>query len=153
MPRILREQAADYIPAERAKPYFLMVSFYEPHSPFRFPLEFRGEYDPASFAVPPSDRRTTTRFRPQFRDLTDAEKQGINAAYYTSVEFMDQNVGTRARRARSLGPGRQHDRRLPGRPRLHARPARPLREALQLRGGGSRAAGHSLSEADRGAGD
>ena len=28
-----------------------------------------------------------------FRDLTEAEKQGIAAAYYTSVEFLDENVG------------------------------------------------------------
>ena len=28
-----------------------------------------------------------------FRDLTDKEKQGISAAYYTSTEFMDHNVG------------------------------------------------------------
>ena len=30
-----------------------MVSFYEPHSPYRFPLEYRGRHDPATFAVPP----------------------------------------------------------------------------------------------------
>jgi choline-sulfatase len=30
---------------------------------------------------------------PIFRDLTDEEKRGIAAAYYTSVEYMDRNVG------------------------------------------------------------
>jgi arylsulfatase A-like enzyme len=28
-----------------------------------------------------------------FRDLTDDEKRGIAAAYYTSVEYMDRNLG------------------------------------------------------------
>src|SRR5262249_20239441 len=28
-----------------------------------------------------------------FRDLTEREKQGIAAAYYTSVEFLDRNLG------------------------------------------------------------
>jgi len=28
-----------------------------------------------------------------FRDLTEREKQGIIASYYTSVEFLDRNIG------------------------------------------------------------
>ena len=28
-----------------------------------------------------------------FRDLTDADKRGIIAAYYTSVEYLDRSVG------------------------------------------------------------
>ena len=28
-----------------------------------------------------------------FRDLTDVQKKGIIAAYYTSVEFLDRNIG------------------------------------------------------------
>ena len=87
------QQAADYITAEHEKPYFLMVSFYEPHSPFRFPLEFRGRYDGASFEVPPVGPEDDDQIPAEFRDLTDEEKQGITAAYYTSVEFMDKSMG------------------------------------------------------------
>jgi choline-sulfatase len=86
-------EAAEYITAKREKPYFLMVSFYEPHSPYRFPLEFRGRHDPAKFAVPSVGSEDDDQIPAVFRDLTDTEKQGIQAAYYTSVEFMDQNVG------------------------------------------------------------
>jgi choline-sulfatase len=86
-------EAAEYIAGKHEKPYFLMVSFYEPHSPYRFPLEFRGRHDPAKFAVPPVGPEDSEQIPAVFRDLTDAEKQGIEAAYYTSVEFMDQNVG------------------------------------------------------------
>ncbi|MBI3836821.1 MAG: sulfatase [Planctomycetia bacterium] len=87
------EQAAAYLQSPRAKPFFLMVSFYEPHSPFRFPLEYRGRHDPAKFIVPKLGPEDDEQIPAVFRGLTDAEKQGIAAAYYTSVEFMDKNVG------------------------------------------------------------
>jgi choline-sulfatase len=86
-------QAAEFIEREHKKPYFLMVSFYEPHSPFQFPLEYRGKYDPQAFEVPAVGPEDAEQIPAVFRDLSDAEKRGIAAAYYTSVEFMDHNVG------------------------------------------------------------
>jgi len=38
-----------------------------------------------------------------FRDLTPAEKKGIAAAYHTSVEFLDRNVGTVLRALKESG--------------------------------------------------
>ncbi len=87
------ERAAEYLLAERAKPFLLMVSFYQPHSPFQFPLEYREKFAPASFAVPSVGAEDENQIPAQFRDLTDAEKRGINAAYYTATEFMDACVG------------------------------------------------------------
>jgi len=87
------EQAAEYLQTPREKPFLLMVSFYEPHSPFRFPVEYRGKVDPATFTVPVVGAEDDDQIPAAFRDLTDPEKQGIAAAYYTSVEFMDKNVG------------------------------------------------------------
>ncbi len=87
------DKAEDYLKSKRERPFFLMVSFTEPHSPFHFPVEYRGKYRPEIFSVPklgPDDDRQIPAI---FRDLTDREKQGINAAYYTSTEFMDHNVG------------------------------------------------------------
>ena len=43
----------------RSQPFFLWVGFYVTHSPFRFPVEFRGRFDPSMFTVPevsPEDR-------------------------------------------------------------------------------------------------
>jgi choline-sulfatase len=37
-----------------------------------------------------------------FRDLTEDDKKGINAAYYTSVEFLDRNIGLVLRKLREL---------------------------------------------------
>ncbi len=87
------DKAEEYLKEKRERPFFLIVSFTEPHSPFHFPVEYRGKYRPESFAAPkpgPADAEQTPAI---FRDLTDREKQGIAAAYYTSTEFMDHNVG------------------------------------------------------------
>lgn len=87
------QQAVEYLDQHKDEPFFLVVSFTEPHSPFHFPVEFRDRQAPAKLAVPkvgPDDGD----FAPAiFRDLTDPEKQGITAAYYTSVEFLDRNIG------------------------------------------------------------
>jgi arylsulfatase A-like enzyme len=86
-------QAGEYLHQRRDKPFFLMVSFYEPHSPFRFPIDYRGKYRPEQFTVPKIGPEDDAQIPAIFRSLTEREKQGILAAYYTSTEFMDKNVG------------------------------------------------------------
>src|SRR5262249_10336442 len=87
------QQAVEYLERKRDKPFFLMVSFYEPHSPFHFPVEFRGRHKPEEFAVPKVGPEDDWQIPAIFRDLTDKEKQGIIAAYAASTEFLDRNVG------------------------------------------------------------
>lgn len=87
------KQAAAFLKQTHEKPFFLVVSFYEPHSPFRFPIEDRKRHDPVSFRVPEVGPEDEPQIPAVFRDLTSTEKQGITAAYYTSVEFLDRNVG------------------------------------------------------------
>jgi len=86
--------AADCLLEKRDQPLFMVVSFYEPHSPFHFPVEYLGRHDPKSFPVPRVGPDDDWQIPECFRDLTDKEKQGIIASYYTSVEFLDRNVGT-----------------------------------------------------------
>ena len=71
----------------------MMVSFYEPHSPFHFPVEFRGHHQPGEFTAPAVGSEDDWQIPAIFRDLTADEKNGIAAAYYSSVEFLDKNVG------------------------------------------------------------
>jgi len=87
------QRAAEFLEQPHDKPFFLMVSFYEPHSPFRFPLEYRGQHRAAEFAAPIVGPEDDAQIPAVFRDLSPADKQGIAAAYYTSVEYMDKNVG------------------------------------------------------------
>ena len=89
------DRATEFLRQRRddGTPFALVVSFYEPHSPFRFPRGDQGRYRPEQFAVPAlsdADRRA----QPQvFRSLTPADVQGIQAAYYTSLAFLDRQVG------------------------------------------------------------
>src|SRR5438874_4092836 len=86
-------QAIKFLEEKKNQPFFLMVSFTEPHSPFHFPVEYRGRHDPAKFAVPKVGPEDDGQIPAIFRGLTEREKQGIIASYYTSVEFLDKNVG------------------------------------------------------------
>jgi len=89
----LASRAAQYLAGERTRPFFLYVSFYETHSPFWFPVEYRGRHDPRTFRVSPVGSEEEGRLPPVFRELTEADKRGIIAAYATSAEFLDKNVG------------------------------------------------------------
>lgn len=83
----LEERAAD------GRPFLLMTSFTEPHSPFHFPVEYAGRFDPADFDPPEPGPDDDARIPEEFRDLTRDEKRGIVAAYHTSVEFLDSLAG------------------------------------------------------------
>lgn len=85
--------AIDFINENKENPFFLWVGFHEPHSPFPFPIEFKGKYDPSRITLPEGSPEDD-RFIPEvFRDLSDKDKKGIIASYYTSVEYMDENFG------------------------------------------------------------
>lgn len=89
----LARTAVGYLAEERQQPFFMIVSFHEPHSPFHFPVEYAGRHDPADFDVSEVGPEDDEQIPEIFRDLTREEKQGIIASYYTSTEFLDKNVG------------------------------------------------------------
>lgn len=89
----LVRQAARYLEENRDKPFALWVSFQEPHSPFDFPVESRARFDAARFSPPRAGAEDRWQVPLIFRELSDADKQGIIAAYYTSVEYLDRNIG------------------------------------------------------------
>jgi len=89
----LAREAAQYLAAEPCRPFFLYVSFYETHSPFAFPVEFRGRHDRQEFSPPEIGPDDLERLPTPFRGLSHADRQGILAAYATSTEYMDKNVG------------------------------------------------------------
>lgn len=89
----LARRASRWLEENHDRPFALWVSFQEPHSPFDFPVESRSRIDPARFTPPrvgPQDRWQIPLI---FRELSETDKQGIIAAYYTSVEFLDRNIG------------------------------------------------------------
>jgi len=98
---IVRE-AMRFLEEKRDKPFALWVSLLEPHSPFDFPVEDRGRFDPRRFEPPPVGPEDGWQIPLIFRDLTREDKQGIQAAYYTSVHFLDRNFGRVLAKLREL---------------------------------------------------
>ena len=89
----LAGRAIDYLHQSDGRPFALWVSFMEPHSPFDFPLDYRGRFARSAFTPPrigPEDRWQIPLI---FRDLSGDDKRGIIASYYTSVSFLDWNIG------------------------------------------------------------
>ncbi len=82
-----------YLEENRNKQFALWASFQEPHSPFDFPVEDRTLFDETRFQPPRVGPEDAWQIPLIFRDLSDADKRGIIAAYYTSVAFLDRNVG------------------------------------------------------------
>ena len=86
-------KAVEFLERKSDQPFCLWLSFYEPHSPFDYPIEYAGTFDPKEMPVGkigPEDGKQIPRV---FADLTQEEKQGIVAAYYTSVAYLDKNIG------------------------------------------------------------
>lgn len=98
----LARKACQYLQEHKDDPFALWVSFHEPHSPFDFPVDYRRRFDPARFPVPEVGPEDAWQIPLIFRDLKPEEKQGIIAAYYTSVAFLDRNIGTVLEKLRAL---------------------------------------------------
>lgn len=86
-------EAMRFLQDHQDQRFLLWLSFYEPHSPFHFPVEEVGRFDPADMPVPPVSAEDERWIPTIFKDLTDTEKQGITAAYHTSVAHLDKNIG------------------------------------------------------------
>ncbi|GAB2777665.1 choline-sulfatase [Rhabdobacter roseus] len=86
-------QAVEFIQKHRDGRFCLWLGFKEPHSPFDFPIEYTGQYKPEDMVLPQGSPEDDRWIPLVFKDLTDDEKRGIIAAYYTSVTYLDKNVG------------------------------------------------------------
>ena len=91
------------------RPFALIVSFYDPHSPFHFPDGWKPRFQPEDFPVPPVSDRDRREQPSVFASLTPDEVRGIQAAYYTSLSFVDAQVG---RLVRGLDELKLSDRTL-----------------------------------------
>ncbi|MEM1134210.1 MAG: sulfatase-like hydrolase/transferase, partial [Bacteroidota bacterium] len=86
-------KATEFITTNKNKRFCLWLAFHEPHAPFHFPIEYTGKYDPNSLPLPQGSPEDDRWIPEQFKDLSETERRGIIASYYTSVEYMDKNLG------------------------------------------------------------
>ncbi len=86
-------KAVEFIDQNKKDRFCLWVAFHEPHAPFSFPVEYRDKYWPGNMPLPQAGHEDTRWIPEKFKELTDEERRGIIASYYTSVEYLDKNVG------------------------------------------------------------
>ena len=95
-------QASRFLEEHKDDRFALWVSFQEPHSPYDFPIEWNEKYRLSDFDAPRVGPGDAGQIPLIFRDLSPEAKQGIIASYYTSVSFMDHNVGVVLDKLREL---------------------------------------------------
>jgi choline-sulfatase len=103
------DRAVEYLKERGDRPFALVVSFHDPHSPFAFPRRWRPRFRPEDFPTPPISERDRQEQPAIFASLTPDQVRGIQAAYYTSLSFVDAQVG---RLLRNLGELQLSDRTL-----------------------------------------
>ncbi len=86
-------QAVDFMKQNQQNPFFLWLAFFEPHQPYYFPIEYANKYQPEDMPLPEGSPEDDRWIPEKYRNLTEAEKRGIIASYYTSTEYMDKNLG------------------------------------------------------------
>jgi arylsulfatase A-like enzyme len=86
-------KAVEFINQNMDNRFFMWVGFHEPHSPFNFPIEYARKYAPEDMSFPLGSPEDDAFIPLVFKDLTEEERKGIISAYYTSVEYLDKNVG------------------------------------------------------------
>jgi arylsulfatase A-like enzyme len=85
--------AIEFLRNYRDRRFCLWLSFREPHSPFNFPVEWAGTYKPENMKLPRVGTDDNRWIPSVFRNLTEEEKKGIVAAYYSSVAYLDSRIG------------------------------------------------------------
>jgi arylsulfatase A-like enzyme len=86
-------EAARFISENTDKPFILWTAFHQPHHPYYYPVEFSGKYKAEDMPLPQGSMEDNRWVPEKFRNLTAEQRKGIIAAYYTSTEYMDKNVG------------------------------------------------------------
>lgn len=86
-------KVAEFITDNAKTPFFVWYAPHEPHHPYEFPIEYRNKYNPDNFKLPQGSDEDDRWVPKCFRGLTERDKKGIISAYYTSVEYMDKNIG------------------------------------------------------------
>ena len=89
------DQAVRFFERQKARrsPFLLVVGSYDPHAPFKFPNEWPRTFRADSFEVSSLSESDRAERPKVFADLTPAESRGIQAAYFTSIGYLDSEVG------------------------------------------------------------
>jgi choline-sulfatase len=87
------DRAIGLLKRRHDRPFAMIVGFYDPHSPFRFPSGEVVRYRPSQFSVPPVSEQDRREQPAVFASLLADDVRGIQAAYFNSLAFVDAQVG------------------------------------------------------------
>lgn len=93
-------QAIELLEKHRAKPFFLAVGFYRPHTPYVAPQKYFEPYPLHKIALPslpktnniPEPALASTRPWPWF-GVTEQQARECKQAYYAGISFLDAQIG------------------------------------------------------------
>lgn len=83
----------EFIEKNKDNRFCIWVGFIEPHAPFNFPIEYADRIDAGKMVVPTGSPEDDPWVPLVFKPLTDKDKKGIIKSYYTSIEYLDKNIG------------------------------------------------------------
>ena len=87
------DRAIDVLKGKHDRPFAMVVGFHDPHAPFHFPAEWERRFRPDQFPVPTISERDRLEQPALFASLSADDMRGVQAAYFTSLAFMDFQVG------------------------------------------------------------
>jgi len=87
------DQAIAFLKGKHERPFAMIVSFHDPHSPFHFPKGWEGRFQRSQFSIPPVSEEDRREQPAVFATLSTDDIRGIQAAYFTSLAFVDSQVG------------------------------------------------------------
>jgi arylsulfatase A-like enzyme len=87
------DQAIAFLKGKHERPFAVIVSFHDPHSPFYFPRGWEGRFPRSQFSIPPVSEQDRRDQPAVFASLSPDDVRGIQAAYFTSLAFVDSQVG------------------------------------------------------------
>src|SRR5262249_42802883 len=87
------DRAAEVFAKHKDRRVARVGAFNEPHSPFNFPDDWPKRYSAEAFSAAPVSAADRAAQPKVFQNLTPDDVKGIQAAYYTSISFVDGKVG------------------------------------------------------------
>ncbi|UOQ86945.1 sulfatase family protein [Gracilibacillus salinarum] len=100
--QLLGDTAIDYLETVRNEdvPFFMWLSFPDPHTPYQVPEPYASMYDPANVPLPPKDDLNDKPERQRVAHIMDAMDKAdddvirkVRATHYGMINFIDDNVG------------------------------------------------------------
>lgn len=98
-PEVITKNALSFLAAPQDGPFFLRVSYLQPHTPVLPPDEFRARFDPADFPGHNLPRGHGSLYEETFADvvggraLSHQEMQRAQADYYALTAWLDGEIG------------------------------------------------------------